>query len=239
MMKNKNFIAVIPARGGSKRLPNKNIKDLKGKPLISYTIEAALKSKYIDETVVSTDSLQIKKVAEKFGASAPFLRPEHLAQDESTSVDAAKHCISFYEKELKKKYDYIVFLQPTSPLRDEKDIDAAIEFLIEKNADCVVSVCEMDHNPIWSNTLDKSGSMKNFLDEKYINKRTQDLDKYYRINGATYICKVDKLISEKRLLIKENIYAYKMTQEHSIDIDTELDFILAKTILEKKNESTY
>jgi len=237
-MKNKNFIAVIPARGGSKRLPNKNIKDLKGKPLISYTIEAALKSKYIDETVVSTDSLQIKKVAEKFGASAPFLRPEHLAQDESTSVDAAKHCISFYEKELKKKYDYIVFLQPTSPLRDEKDIDAAIEFLIEKNADCVVSVCEMDHNPIWSNTLDKSGSMKNFLDEKYINKRTQDLDKYYRINGAIYICKIEKLLEENRLLLSDNIYAFMMEQEKSVDIDTKLDFILAKTIMEEENEST-
>lgn len=238
-MKNNDFLAIIPARSGSKRLPHKNIKELNGEPLISYTIKAALKSKYITQTVVTTDCEKIKAIANKYGASTPFLRPTELAQDETSSIDVVLHCINYYKEKLNQEFNYVILLQPTSPLRDEIDLDNAIEYLIEKNADAVISVCEMEHNPIWSNILDKSCSMENFLDEEYINKRTQDLPKYYRINGATYICKVDKLISEKRLLIKENIYAYKMTQEHSIDIDTELDFILAKTILEKKNESTY
>jgi CMP-N,N'-diacetyllegionaminic acid synthase len=233
-MKNRNFLAIIPARSGSKRLPNKNIKDLRGQPLISYTIQAALNSKYINETVVTTDCEEIKNVAKKFGANTPFLRPSYLAQDDSTSIDVAKHCIEFYKNTLNKEYDFIVFLQPTSPLRDEKDIDKAIEFLIEKDADCVISVCEMEHNPIWSNTLDETKNMNNFLDEKYINRRTQDLPKYYRINGAIYICRVKKLLEENRLLLKNNIFAYEMSQEKSIDIDTNLDFLITKTLLDSK-----
>lgn len=238
-MKKNSFLAIIPARSGSKRLPNKNIRTLNGKPLISYTIEAALKSKYITETVVSTDSEKIKFIANQYGATTPFLRPKELALDETSSIDVVIHCINYYKENFNKEFDFVILLQPTSPLRDELDLNNAIEYLIEKNADAVISVCEMEHNPIWSNILDETNSMENFLDEKYINKRTQDLPEYYRINGAIYICKVNKLMNEKRLLIKENIYAYKMSQQHSVDIDTNLDFILAKTILEVKNESTY
>ncbi len=238
-MKKNSFLAIIPARAGSKRLPDKNIKNLNGKPLISYTIEAALKSKYITETVVTTDSEKIKFIANQYGASTPFLRPKELALDETSSIDVVIHCINYYKENFNKEFDFVILLQPTSPLRNELDLDNAIEYLIEKNADAVISVCEMEHNPIWSNILNESCSMENFLDEKYINKRTQDLPKYYRINGAIYICKISKLMNEKRLLIRENIYAYKMSQQHSVDIDTNLDFILAKTILEEKNESTY
>lgn len=238
-MKNKTFLAIIPARAGSKRLINKNIKELNGKPLISHTIKSSLKSKYITKTVVSTDSEEIKKISNKDGASTPFLRPKELAKDDTASIDVVIHCINYYKNELNEEFDYVILLQPTSPLRDDKDIDNAIEYLLEKNADAVIGVCEMEHNPLWSNILDDSNSMKDFLNEVYINKRSQDLPTYYRINGAIYICKIEKVINENKLLIKDNIFAYKMNQIHSVDIDTELDFILAQTILEKKNESTY
>lgn len=234
MKKNKTFLTIIPARAGSKRLPNKNIKDLDGKPLISYTINAAVKSKYITETVVSTDSEKIKNVALEYGANVPFIRPKELADDHSKSINVVTHAIDFYKKELNKEFDYVILLQPTSPLRDSNDIDNAIKYLNEKDADAVISVCEMEHNPIWSNKLNKEKSMKNFLDEKYINKRTQELDKYYRINGAIYICKIDILIKENRFFIDDNIYAHEMTQENSVDIDTHLDFILAKILLEER-----
>lgn len=234
MKKNKTFLTIIPARAGSKRLPKKNIKDLNGKPLISYTINAAVNSKYITEAVVSTDSEEIKSIALKYGAKVPFLRPKKLADDHSKSIDVVTHAIDYYKKEFNKEFDYVILLQPTSPLRDSNDIDNAIKYLNEKNANAIISVCEMEHNPIWSNKLNKEKSMKDFLDKKFINKRTQELDKYYRINGAIYICKTNILVKENRFFIDDNIYAYEMSQEKSIDIDTNLDFILAKTLLEEK-----
>lgn len=235
-MKNKTFLAIIPARKGSKRLANKNKKDLNGQPLISYTINAALKSNYITETIVSTDCEDLKNIALEFGAKVPFLRPSKLAEDESKSIDVVTHAVEFYKKNLNKEFDYVVLLQPTSPLRNTHDLDSAIEYLFKKNANAVISVCEMEHNPIWSNTLDKQKNMKNFLNEEFINKRTQDLEKYYRINGAIYICKTNVLIKQNRFFIDDNIYAYEMSQENSVDIDTNLDFLIAKTILKEKNE---
>jgi len=166
MYKNKTFLAIIPARGGSKRLPRKNILDLHGKPLISHSIEAGLNSKYIDKVVVSSDDDEILVISEKFGVNI-IKRPDELATDVSTTFDAIKHTINNVEK-----YDYIVLLQPTSPLRDSKHIDEAIELLKNKNADAVVSVCEMEHSPLWSNTLDDSLSMKNFLTDEVLNKRS-------------------------------------------------------------------
>lgn len=238
-MINKKILAVIPARKGSKRLPKKNIKDLNGKPLIAWTIEASTASKYITNTIVSSDSEDILNIAKKYGAETPFLRPKHLAEDESQSIDVITHAINYYKEELNMEFDYVILLQPTSPLRTAVNIDEAIEYLIEKNAKAVISVCKMEHNPIWANTLNEEKSMKNFLDEKYINKRTQDLEEYYRINGAIYICKIDILLKENRFFIKDDIFAYEMNQEDSVDIDTNLDFILAKTVMEERNERTY
>lgn len=233
-MKNKTFLAIIPAREGSKRLPNKNIKNLNGKPLIYYSISASLKSKYITETVVSTDSSEIREIANKFGASTPFLRPKELSHDESSSIQVVIHCINYYKEVLNKEFDYVILLQPTSPLRDEVDLDGAIEFLLKKSADAVVSVTEVEHNPIWSNVLDDSNSMENFLDKKYLNKRSQDLPTYYRLNGAIYICNTSKLIEENTFFISKNIFAFRMLQEKSIDIDTKLDFIIADSLMSFK-----
>lgn len=221
---NKTFLAIIPARGGSKRLPRKNVLDLCGKPLIAYSIEAGLKSKYISKVVVSSDDEEILQISQNFGADI-IKRPDELASDTATTFDVIEHTIKSLGK-----YDYIVLLQATSPLRNEKHIDEAIELLEEKNADAVVSVCEMDHSPLWSNTLPKDESMKNFLRDEILNKRSQDLPKYYRLNGAIYICKTGELLKNKGFFLKKNIYAYKMDKKHSVDIDDEIDFIVAKEI---------
>ncbi len=226
MYKDKTFLAIIPARGGSKRLPRKNVLDLNGKPLIAYSIEAGLKSKYIDSVVVTSDDKEILDISKKYGALA-MKRPAELANDTATTFDAIKHAI-----ENTNEYDYVVLLQPTSPLRNAKHIDEAIELLESKNADSVVGVCEMDHSPLWSNTLDDTLSMENFLREEVKNKRSQDLDKYYRVNGAIYICKIDRLLEEKSFFLEEHIYAYRMDKENSIDIDEEIDFKIAEVFLD-------
>ncbi len=228
MFNGKKILAIILARGGSKRLPNKNILPLGGKPLIAWSIDEAKKSKYIDTVMVTTDSLEIYDVALKHGAELPFLRPAELAQDETKSIDVILHALDFYKDE---KFDDVIIFQPTSPLRDVDDIDGAIEFFYAKNATSVVGVCEVEHSPLWSNTLDENFSMENFLDDKYNNFRSQDLPVYYRINGAFYMSKIDSVIEKKSFFIKQNIYAYVMSQEHSADIDTKLDFIIAEALL--------
>ena len=228
MYKNKTFLAIIPARGGSKRLPRKNVLDLCGKPLIAWSIEAGLKSHYIDKVVVTSDDDEILDISKKYGADT-IKRPDELASDTSTTFDAIKHTIDNLNS-----YDYVVLLQPTSPLRDEKHIDEAIEFLEKKKAEAIVSVCEMEHSPLWSNTLDDSLSMKGFLRDEVLNKRSQDLEKYYRLNGAIYICKIKKLLEEKSFFFKGDIFAYVMDRKSSIDIDEEIDYELAKIIKESK-----
>lgn len=225
---NKTFLAIIPARGESKRLPRKNILDLCGKPLLTYTIEAAVKSKYIDKVIVSSDDDEILEISNKYGADI-LKRSIELASDTSSTFDAIKHTI-----ENTQNYDYIVLLQATSPLRNEKHVDEAIELLESKNADAIISVSEMEHSPLWSNTLDNSLSMKGFLDDEILNKRSQDLKIYYRLNGAIYICKTNKLLEEKSFFLKENIFAYKMLAQESIDIDTQLDFLIVETIMGEK-----
>lgn len=230
MYKDKTFLAIIPARGGSKRLPRKNVLDLCGKPLIAWSIEAGLNSKYIDKVVVTSDDDEILEVSKKFGAET-INRPDELASDTATTFDAIKHTIDNLEK-----YDYIVLLQPTSPLRNKKHIDEAIELLEEKNADAIIGVCEMDHSPLWSNTLDESLSMKGFLRDEVLNKRSQDLDKFYRINGAIYICKTDKLLEEKSFFLKDNIFAYVMDRKSSVDIDEQIDFKFAKIFMRELME---
>ncbi len=229
MYKNKTFLAIIPARGGSKRLPRKNILDLRGKPLIGWSIEAALKSKYIDKVVVTSDDNEILSIAKQFGCST-IKRPESLASDTSTTFDAIKHTI-----EHMKTYDYIILLQPTSPLRDYKHIDDAIRLLLEsKKANAIVSVTEMDHSPLWSNTLSEDKNMNNFLRDEVLNKRSQDLEIYYRLNGAIYICQTQKLLEEKSFFLKDSIFAYEMDRKSSIDIDEEMDFQFAEILMKKR-----
>ena len=226
MLNDKTFLVIIPARGGSKRLPRKNVLELAGKPLIVWSIEAGLKSKYIDKVVVTSDDDEILSISKEYGAEI-IKRPDYLANDTAKTFDAIKHTI-----ENMQKCDYIVLLQPTSPLRNEFHIDEAIELLELKKADAVVSVCEMEHSPLWSNTLPKDDNMNNFLKDEVLNKRSQDLETYYRLNGAIYICKTEKLLSEESFFLKDNIFAYKMDRLNSVDIDEEIDFKIAKSLIE-------
>jgi len=228
MINNKKILAVITARAGSKRLPNKNILDLFGKPLIAWSIDAAKESKYLDKIIVSTDSDIIKDISINQGAEIPFLRPKTLASDTADSISVLKHAIEFYDKE----FEYIVLLQPTSPLRTVDDIDKAIE-LLDANTKAIVSVCKTEHSPLWSNTLPSDYSMKNFIKKEMRNIRSQDLPPYYRLNGALYIANINYLYKNNGFL-GEQTKAYIMSIENSIDIDTELDFLMVETILKRK-----
>ncbi|MEK9801545.1 MAG: acylneuraminate cytidylyltransferase family protein [Alphaproteobacteria bacterium] len=228
MFKNKTFLSIIPARGGSKRLPRKNVLDLCGKPLISWTIEAALNSKYLDEVVVTSDDIEILGIANNMKVMS-IERPSHLASDTASTFDAVKHTIDNIDS-----YEYIVLLQPTSPLRNATHIDKAIELLEKKDADAVISVTNINHNPALSNTLDESLSMKNFINEEYLKKCSEDLDKYYKLNGAIYICKTKKLLEEKSFFLRENIFAFIMSATSSVDIDKKEDFEFANLYLSKK-----
>lgn len=213
-------------------MPGKNILPLCGKPLIAWSIEAGQGSRYLDKVMVTTDSEQVAGIAKSYGAEVPFLRPAELATDEATGFDVVKHAIDHYSK-LGQEYDYVVLLQPTSPLRDSSDIDRAIEYLSEKRADAVVSVCVAEHNPSWCNTLPADRSMEGFLGAEVKNKRSQELKQYYRINGAVYICDIKKLMREKTFYLEKNIYAYTMDAERSVDIDTGYDLALAEFLLIK------
>lgn len=235
MINNKTFLAIIPARGGSKRLPKKNILDLAGKPLISWSISAAIKSKYIDKVMVTTDSDEIMEVARKYGAEVPFKRPDYLSNDTAIRPDVIKHTIDFYQNENQENFDYIIFLQPTSPLRNETHIDKAIEYMFEKNADAIVSVCEVEHPVQWSGVLPDNKDMSDFLNEIDIKSRSQDFPSYFRLNGAIFICDSYKFMESGCMFLKENIFAYVMSQDISIDIDTKIDFMFARNIFENKS----
>ncbi len=228
MNNNPTFFSIIPARGGSKRLSNKNILPLAGKPLICYTVEASLQTNRIQKTIVSTDSSQIINTIKDYDIDI-IKRPDYLATDTATTNEVILHVLST----LQKQPDFIVLLQPTSPLRNSRHIDEAIDLLLSKNADAVVSVCEMDHSPLWSNTLPEDLSMVNFLHDEIKHKRSQDLSTYYRINGAIYIVNTNRFIREQTLFLSDNIFAYIMPQETSIDIDDYFDLMLVETILKK------
>lgn len=231
-----SFLAIIPARGGSKRVPGKNTKSLNGKPLIAWTIEAALNCQYIDRTIVSTDYTAIAEIASEYGAEVPFIRPSSLAQDKSTTVDMIKHALKFYS-ENDEVFDYIVLLQPTSPLRNSEHITEALELLIAKKADAIISVCKVEHSPLWANVIPESGSLKSFINDDITNVRSQDLDDYYRLNGAIYIVNVKKFFEQNTLFLYENIFSYKMDVVHSVDIDESIDFLYADFLFSQKNLS--
>lgn len=226
------MIAIIPARGGSKGLPGKNIMPLSGKPMIAYSIEAALQSKYIDTVIVSTDDLDIYKIAIEFGATETFLRPEYLAQDDSLAIDNYLYTINRLKEEFKLEINEFVVLQPTSPLRISEDIDKAIEIFNEKKADSVVSYVE-EHHPIsWHKFVNSDLSFENIFPEN-LNNRQDNQPSYYP-NGAIYVFN-SKLI-ESRRYYSDRSYAYIMPRERSVDIDTRSDFNYAAFLLGLKNE---
>ena len=234
MYKGKNILGLIPARGGSKGLPRKNIKPLSGKPLIAWTIEQALASKYLDRVVVSTDDKEISDISKKYGAEVPFVRPKELAKDNTKGIDVVLHAIDWLkENDKQKQYGLIMLLQPTSPLRATEDIDKAIELLFLKEAKAIDSVCEVDHHPLWANTLSEDGCMKDFIRIEIMNKNRQELPVFYRLNGAIYLAYC-KCLKERKSFLGEETFAYVMPKSMSVDIDNEIDFELAQ-ILMKNN----
>lgn len=229
MLEKYHITALIPARGGSKRLPRKNVKSLAGKPLIAWSIETALASSYVDRVIVSTDNEEIKQISEQYGAEIPFLRPENLSNDTASSFDVVKHAIDFLD--IKKPNQLIVLLQPTSPLRLSTEINEALEFFIKKNAKGVVSISETEHSPLWTNTLPENCNMSNFIRPEVQGKRSQDLPIFYRLNGSIYIYETLSLLEKGKVFFDENVFGFKTSTDTAVDIDTELDFMIAETIM--------
>lgn len=225
-------IAIIPARSGSKGVKDKNIREINNKPLIAYAIEAAKETRLFDIIHVSTDSDRYADIAKNYGADVPFLRDTGISGDNSSTWDAVKYVLEEYKK-INQEFDVITLLQPTSPTRTKDDIIGAMKFFEEKDANMVSSVCEMEHSPLWSNTLPQDLSMENFEDEKVAFLPRQSLPIYYRENGAVYILKKEHLLYSENIY-KDKCFAYIMDRENSVDIDTEFDLLMAQLILEKR-----
>lgn len=225
------MIALIPARGGSKGLPGKNIKNLCGKPLIAHTIEAALKAEGIERVIVTTDSEEIAAVAREYGAEVPFLRPAALAGDTSSAVDVYLHAVDFLEKESGRSIEKFMVLLPTAPLRNSVNIEQALRQFYEKNAETLISMREAETPISWYYEMNIEGRVKNLgLDAENAVKNRQVNKKYYIPNGAIYILD-KKLLKEKRTYYSDNTVAYLMSAEQSVDIDCELDFKIAELLL--------
>ncbi len=238
MYKGKNILGLIPARGASKGLPRKNIKLLLGKPLITWTIEQALASKYLDRVVVSTDDKEIAEISKKYGAEVPFIRPKELARDDSTTSDAILHALNWFEKK-GVKFDYLALLEPTSPLREKNDIDNGIMKLIdnENKADSLVSVGEISlEHPFISKEIDEKGYVKPFYKVLH-NKvgRRQNLSKAYFPYGVLYLSKVSAIKKYKTFYQKKTMPMF-IKRWQNYEIDDIWDFVCIETILKKVME---
>lgn len=228
-------IAIIPARSGSKGLKDKNIKLLHGKPMMAYTIEAALESGLFDCVFVSTDSQKYADIAKQHGAKSPFLRSEILSGDTASSWDAVSEALARWE-ELGEKFDNFALLQPTSPLRNAEDLRAADKIYREKKAKAVVSVCKAEHPLSYFNTLGEDMKMDHFLRKEQSLPR-QQLPTYFRINGAIYIADVTHFRTHE-MIYDSDCYAYEMDALRSVDIDTALDFRMVEFLISENIHKT-
>lgn len=215
------FLAIIPARGGSKGLPGKNKKILNGKPLVAWTIEAAKNSTYLTDIVVSSDDPDILKIAQSYQGVKPLMRPTHLASDTASSADVILHVVRQYPN-----YDYIILLQPTSPLRTDNHIDEAIKQMIQANKQSCVSVTEAEPSPYLMYEILEDGQNQPLIPKPHPTRR-QDYKKYYMLNGAIYIVRKEEFIRTKRFLTEETAF-YQMHQSVSYDIDTLEDFLMCQ-----------
>lgn len=226
-----NHLAIILARSGSKGLKDKNIKSLCGKPLLQYSVDAAINSNIFNCVHVSTDSEKYAEIARNCGADVPFLRCQEFSSDMADSWSVVRFVLEQY-KQMGKIFDMVTLLQPTSPMRDASDIQAAYHLFSEKKAEVVISVSEVEHSPLLMNTLDESLSLDGFINLEEVGRR-QNMPQYYQINGAIYMMKtyiLDRICD----LYGEKSYAYIMPRKKSIDIDNILDFKMAEIILKEK-----
>lgn len=236
MYRNKRILAIIPARGGSKGLPGKNIKPLCGKPLIGWTIKQAKDCKYIDEIFVTTDSEKIANTAKEFGVDVPFLRPVELANDTSSSMDVVEHVLSHFENK-NIFFDYILLLEPTSPLRKKNDLDSAIQLAIENDAaDGVISLGEvhMEH-PMIVKKINEQGKITPYIDNVKKISHRQQADKAYFPYGVIYMIKTE-VFKKERAFYTNNVLPYYIERWQNYEVDDIYDFITIEAILTKRQE---
>lgn len=233
MYQNKKFLAIIPARSGSKGVIDKNIKPLHGKPMMAYTITAAMESGIFDTVLVSTDSAAYAKIAEEHGAQVPSLRPAEFSKDNTGKEEVILYTLALLEKE-NKVYDYFVYLQPTSPLRTGEDIRHGVEEMLQKGKDSCVSLCPCEHPPEW-NCKESNLSDLSFYNADICKIPRQQLETSYRLNGGFFISQVTRYQREKTFYT-DNSVGFVMTKQHSLDIDDMDDFYLAEYYLSSKNK---
>ena len=231
MLNGEKIAAIIPARSGSKGLKDKNIKPLCGVPLLAHTVRAARESGAFDAVILSTDSPKYAEIGREYGAEVPFLRSAGTSTDGASSWSVVAETLS----KLETRYDIVALLQPTSPLRTAENIREAFGLFFEKRAEAVVGLSEFPHSLKWINTLPENLSTRGFVNSEYANKPRQKIEKYYTINGAMYIVWT-KFVEPKLDLFSLDSYAYIMPAEESVDIDTEIDFALAETILKNRTK---
>lgn len=231
MIGGKSVLAIVPARGGSKGLPGKNIRPICGKPLIAWSIEKAKKSRYLDMVLVTTDSEEIAEAARQAGAYLPFLRPVELASDTSTTYDAIRHALAYLESNEGKRFDYIVLLEPTSPLREDGDIDLMLEILIEHQSefDSIISVGEVNEHPSLLKRLD-GNRMEPFCPEVAQTSRRQDNEPAYFPYGVAYIAKTDELLKQNTFYTSRCTY-FKIQPYQRYEIDDIHDFLCTESIM--------
>ena len=236
MINNKSVLAIIPARGNSKGLPRKNVISLAGKPLIAWIIIAATKSKFIDKIIVSTDSKKIAKVARAYRAEVPFIRPSKFATDKSKTFPVIKHAINFLKLK-NKNFDYVVLLEPTSPLTTNQDIDIALKTLVKKRkiADSIVGVSKLEHcHPSFNVRINNKGLISPCEGNKFRGLRRQEIKKLYFFEGSLYISALSVLLKKKSFLHNRTL-SYKVPKWKALEIDDFVDFLYAeKTILNLK-----
>lgn len=238
MINKKKIIGIVPARIGSKGLKFKNLKEFNSKPLIYWPISTLKKSKYIDKIILNTDSQRIRKLGIKMGADSPFLRPKHLASDNSRIADVIIHTLKYFEKK-KIFYDYLLLLEPTSPLTTTSDINQAIK-IIEKNknkADALVSIAKnVSAHPKFCVKIDKNNMLKNYM-SKYYDHNRQKLDKIYYYSGNFYLSKVSTFL-KRQTFYHDKTKAIISSKAKSFEIDDDLDFFIVENIMKfyKKNK---
>ncbi len=231
-------LALIPARGGSKSVPRKNIRLLGKKPLLAWSVDTARKSETVNRIIVSTDDADIADVSRKWGGEVPFIRPAEFAQDETTDLPVYQHALRWLKENEGYTPDIVVWLRPTAPFRSSSDIDAAVNKLIATKADWVRSVCEVEHHPYWMFNFDQE-RLTSFIEGINLTDypRRQMLPSAYRLNGAVDAA-WSSTITKKGLFYEGDVCGYIMPIERSIDIDTEQDFFIAKAMLKRREEGT-
>lgn len=227
MYKNSKILGIIPARGGSKGVPRKNLRPLAGKPLIAWTIEAAQGSSLLDRVILSSEDEEIMETARQHGLDVPFKRPPELARDDTPGILPVLHALEMLSSE---NYTHVVLLQPTSPLRNSEDIDGAIRLCIDRAAPSCVGVCETPHPPWWMFGMNEEKKLSPIMAAKDIPSRRQDAPKTYQLNGAVYVAETRFIKSNKGFIGPESL-GFAMPAERSLDIDSELDLALAESLL--------